>query len=346
MSSEVERVNDLLALLEQHLQYTGALLTTSRPQLEGAFSHISPEARRRLDSGVPPSLAIYPDVSLETHLEQHEQFTATNRNRAAKISALCLDQSLLSPAHDRLDGEHIQLDQQWRVAGFEKLSVPQKLAALCEQRQRALEPKIELMKIAAVTGLDWDGTPGNVTKYHLPKNASWAGVQEALQTMTTGWRSRESGYPDGYSLSDGAWLYQTTEDDVLRKEFHPLCSESEFHTMRRQMEREGLGIVIWHVILRKESDRLRAEADDIKDVRSRLSDGEPMNKDGTPMFNPTFDPWVDLANVGEIDFDGSLVDLAPDVEPLSEEEANLGIVREPQASSRAKPQRRSSARIE
>lgn len=72
-------------------------------------------------------------------------------------------------------------------------------------------------------------------------------MQEALTRNSGSGQAEENGCPYGYGLKDGKWMYQTTISLVPQKTVFELVNAKQYHEMRAKMNREGIGVLIWHV---------------------------------------------------------------------------------------------------
>ena len=158
--------------------------------------------------------------------------------------------------------------------------------------------------------------------------------------MSISWQAREAGFPSGYSLADGKWMYQTAaRGSAPEKEMYDLVTTEQYRTMRDKMDKDdSVGVLVWHVSLNHLFDYLlgssgthtkqkdvvwtasqesKARAAEEITVRCDNPEDEPMNEDGTPMFNPTFDPWKELPEIMQNEMTETS---APSAEPLSDEE--------------------------
>ncbi len=72
-------------------------------------------------------------------------------------------------------------------------------------------------------------------------------MQEALTAKTFA-RAEEAGYNDGYTLILVKWMYQVMRGTSVDKStVFDLCSTEQYREMRQKMEREGVGVLVWHV---------------------------------------------------------------------------------------------------
>lgn len=84
---------------------------------------------------------------------------------------------------------------------------------------------------------------------NLPRLASWRDLQDLLTRTTATWQAEEAGYPKGYGLKHGKWLYQTFESSVPQKHTYDLVAVHQYHEMRSKMDKMGVSVLVWHVRL-------------------------------------------------------------------------------------------------
>ena len=85
-------------------------------------------------------------------------------------------------------------------------------------------------------------------------------VQEVLSKMSLSWQATQAGYPHGYSLEDGKWVYQLTKKSIPRKELHDLKTAQQYREMQNKMKKENLGILVWHEKIWQEAQGRKADA--------------------------------------------------------------------------------------
>ena len=152
--------------------------------------------------------------------------------------------------------------------------------------------------------------------------------------MTCNWQTRESGCLEGYSLRDGKWKYQIVQRGIPSKIVYDLEVGQHYHHMRRTMDAENAEVIVWHVSLRRlyeHQDVLTKEQEITLRASLQAKAGgapgqvmsydeagaEPLNADGTPVFEPIFDPWTDWSIFAK---EWNSSQAAPDVESLSDSE--------------------------
>lgn len=72
-------------------------------------------------------------------------------------------------------------------------------------------------------------------------------MQERLSTATVSWQANLAGFPDGYNLSHGKWMYQVVKDSMPDKEMHELVTTEQYCDMRGKMYNDGVEALVWHV---------------------------------------------------------------------------------------------------
>ena len=87
----------------------------------------------------------------------------------------------------------------------------------------------------------------HIHRLELPVRASWKQCQDQLTELTKTWQAKEAGYPNGYSLRDGKWLYQTCKGSLVEKPMHDLATAQEYKDMRSLMDKTVAQVLIWHV---------------------------------------------------------------------------------------------------
>ncbi|KAK3067387.1 hypothetical protein LTR53_015775 [Teratosphaeriaceae sp. CCFEE 6253] len=235
----------LLAAIEQLLTIEGHLFITHKPPRP------PPLPIRRSQADLPPSLALFPDISLEQHLRDHDHEVASLKACLASASA-----STHKCAHTVLASEYMQLDASLRSAGYEKLGLQQKLIALRRAQAQALEADDEDFAVIAITGVsEWTGLPTSQQTYHLPIGVSWIGMQDALKDMTT-YALRKL---EGVTEQD-RWQYQLA-GDTSEKGIKPLRTAADYDGMRKRMHADNAtSVLVWHDRLCEASREARARA--------------------------------------------------------------------------------------
>ncbi|KAK4541315.1 hypothetical protein LTR36_008073 [Oleoguttula mirabilis] len=322
-----DAVAELIAVLDQWLREKDGI-TTSRPDITSVLDDVarasscSPFAT----TDVPPSLAIYPNTSLATHMLQHDQNLASLHRLRARASALCLDQQTALAANKQLMAEYLQLDSSLRVPGYEKLPLDKKVKALRTAQQQAREPLAETFAVTVVRGIGSSGASDELTTHHLPAITTWAAFQDVLRDATKGWRAREAGFAEGYSLRFGKWLYQVSDHDVLEKDEYDLTSEAEYQVLRKRLRDPHVYVMVWHERIWEASKAARALWCAICEEEKERAEDEWVKRHGWLPFHPDLDPTFRAA--GEWDIGGEVGVVgdgrAPSVEPLSDQEEQPG----------------------
>ncbi|KAK5111621.1 hypothetical protein LTR85_011799 [Meristemomyces frigidus] len=347
-----DEVAELIAVLDEWSREKGGVNTYS-PDFKATLNDVARSSSPLTSTDVPPSLAIYPDTNLTTHLQQHDQSLASLQRLRARACALCLDNETATAANKQLIAEYLELDVSLQTPGYGKLPLDKKVKVLRTAQQQAREHLGETFVITAVRGVETNGAPSELVHHHVPVSISWAGVQEALQGMTKGWQAREAGFGDGYSSKFGKWLYLPSKDGIPEKVPRTLTAEADYKPMRKILEPPNMAAVIWHERLWEASQTARAQWSEIEQEEKDRSEDDWLKKNGWLPFHPDLDPdfkasdeWDIVGGVGVVE-DSK----APSVEPLSDHEDRSAPPKrkatgdeEQRAAKRSKPQTRSHNR--
>jgi hypothetical protein len=98
-----------------------------------------------------------------------------------------------------------------------------------------------------VTAINDAGSVDPFTIIHLPVTVDWNAYAEILTKHTQHSKTTADGYLDGYTLKEGKWFYQRIVKGRREEGLCDLSCEKEFGGMRREMRREGIGVLVWHV---------------------------------------------------------------------------------------------------
>lgn len=264
----------LIAQVEQLLLIEGHLFVTHKPQRPPPIK-LRPDQLR-----LPPSLALYPDVSLEQHLRDHDEEVAALK---ASIAAT-LDVTTKS-AHVLLDTECAHLGAKCQGTGFEKLALPQKLVVLRRAQAKLDNADEETFAVIAVTAISSaSGLPTDQQTYHLPTGISWLGMQQALRDMIAG-----TPVP-----RHGAWMYQLA-NDVTDKGVKPLATDGDYASMRKRLKTEkAASVLIWHQDLWEASQKARAV------TREKANRPPPEDDSAEHDGWAVWDPWNGLGSFDDL----------------------------------------------
>lgn len=98
-----------------------------------------------------------------------------------------------------------------------------------------------------MTAINDAGSADPFTIIHLPVTIDWVGYAEILTAHTKHPKTTADGFPGGYTLKQGKWFYQRIVKGRREEKFCDLSFETEFRGMRREMRRQGIGVLVWHV---------------------------------------------------------------------------------------------------
>ncbi|KAK3700569.1 hypothetical protein LTR37_015897 [Vermiconidia calcicola] len=260
-SPDLPRAVELIGLLDRYLRLTGRTLTSHHSNPTEAITSVAQDAVKDTnDDDVPVSLRIFPAVSLSDHLKELERVKQELKDISARVKILYQDEPVVDTAKELLTTEYLRLTRDVDVFSFRKKSVGDMLAIVRAEQKRPLEPAFETFTINLVDVLMEDGGSANMATRHINKNTSWNMVQEVLSKMSLSWQATQAGYPHGYSLEDGKWLYQFTKRSIPRKELHDLKTAQQYREMQNKMRKEGLGILVWHEKVWQEAQARKAAA--------------------------------------------------------------------------------------
>lgn len=341
-------------MLDQWLREKGGIASYD-PDIKPTLDDVARAARSSspfATSDMPPSLAIYPNVDLASHLQQPDQNFARLGNLRIKAATICLEKQVALGANKQLIAEYLQLDVSLRKQGYAKLPLDEKLRVLRTAQQQAREQTEATFNIAVVRGNETNGTPSDLPRLYLPISMSWAGLQQALQETTKGWQAREEGFANGYSMKFGKWLYLISRSGVPDKIPHSLSTEVAYKTMREILDAPNTAVVIWHERLWEASQAARALWADICQEEEARTEDDWVKMNGWQPFHPDLDPDCHPGDDWDIEDGLSAMDArAPSVEPLSDREdhsstrkLNTTSDQDEQVTRKSRPQTRSHTR--
>lgn len=279
-----EELEELFRILRAYVRQKG-YLTSYEPDVSKAFhdAYTSLQTTERLTAPASVQLfsgfntAIGDDTEDLAHLE-------------ARLVAKLLDYQLRDAANERLITEHSTLPAVVQVPRFGSLSWAEKYAQLLFAKEKLRNPPVATFNVKVVTKLLQNGCPESMVPIYLPVSTKWSEFQSAIRDVTGTWQSAEAGFLAGYGLKEGGWVVQYIANGQSTR--HVLRTERQYRDLRSEAQKETSrenGPVIWHVMIQKASDDAKTRAAELRDVRSKEPNREPMNADGTPMFEPTFE---------------------------------------------------------
>ncbi|KAK5137903.1 hypothetical protein LTR08_006672 [Meristemomyces frigidus] len=300
-----DEATELIATLDRAL-LEGGNITTYKPNTRSVLDDIARSTNIFADDGVPASQSIYPDVTLSTHLRQHDQTLATLQHLQAKAAALALNKDTVTSAEKLLITEHARLATTFRIPDFENAPLRVKLKLLRAAQQQPQEqqeqpatstspsPTVKTFAISTVSSVSSNGNPNTLVHTHLPDNTSWPEHQRAAQAATNNWQAADDGFAQGYSLEDGKWLYLIVAGGIPQTAPHDLSTETEYIALREALAAaKDIKIVIWHERLWTASLAARAQWAEICKEENERDDDDWTKKNGWEMFSPDLDPDFD-----------------------------------------------------
>ena len=292
----------MLQELEERLVTAGLMTVSYKPD---TASYAPSVARNKV---LPPSLASLPESSLERQAyEASSQWQELDEyKKEIKLHKAA------GHAHTLLDTEYLTVDPRWQTPGYRKLSLSSKLIALRTAQARERDSAEETIRVTAVIGVATVPGPDLTHQtYHLPANISWARMQAALTRMTLGWQAREAGYPHGYTLEHGKWLYSDGKAGTMVD----LATEGDLAKLRKRLRQgEDRQVVVWHERLWDKWEAARIEAGEDREAESERDDW--LTQNGWEVWDPFNNP--DHADFDRIDFGGEPTVLETDTEMARE----------------------------
>lgn len=232
---------DLIALLDRFVFLEGCTINAHPIQPSTTLPPLP------LDD-TPIAIQMYATPSLSSHLTAHDLELQESQLLATRIATLINLPSVSQAADKILDSEFAALPKP-QVLKFPSLAA--KLATLRNLQQRAAQPpRPQEFKTYIVTAINDAGSVDPFTIIHLPVTTDWSEYAEILTKHTQHPKTTADGFPDGYTLKEGRWFYQRIVKGRREEKLCDLSREKEFRGMRREMRREGIGVLIWHVSCR------------------------------------------------------------------------------------------------
>ena len=300
-----KEATELITLLDRYLLLRGELSTWPDNVSSSASAVIATDSTFTARDDVPASLQIYPKVDLGSQLQNLQLERAELGRLTAHIAAICLDSGIVIKAKEMLASAYAAVPRDHADDAFSKRGLPEMLALLRTVQQRAVI-EAETFALIAVNGAMSDGSPERMEVYHLPRGASWYEAQQTLTDTTIGWQAREAGYPYGYGLKDGKWIYQVAKGSSLESTKYDLLTTEQYLAMRKRIEEEGVKVMVWHVsrpytccrsvaaytmqeLVLKAAHEAEETFEAERDTRCEDPSDEPLDEHGKPIFAPTLD---------------------------------------------------------
>lgn len=230
---------DLIALLDRFIFLEGCTLNAHPIRPEAILPPLTTD-------GTPIAVQMYATQSLPDHLDAHDRELEEIKLLSARIATLISLQPVFQAADAILDSEFAASLPKPQDLKFPSLAA--KIATLRNlQHHVAQPPRPQEFKTYIVTAIDDAGSVDPFTTIYLPVDIDWIGYAEILTKHTQHPKATADGFPDGYTLKEGRWLYQRIVKGQREERFCDLGCEKEFWGMRREMRREGIGVLVWHV---------------------------------------------------------------------------------------------------
>jgi hypothetical protein len=232
---------DLIALLDRFIFLEGCTLNAHPIQPSATLPPLPTD-------DTPIAVQMYATPSLSDHLAAHDRELQESEHLATRIATLTALPSVRLTADKILDSEFAALLKPQKLK-FPSLAA--KLATLRNLQQHLAQPaRPQEFKTYVVTAIDSSGSADPFTIVHLPVTTSWLDYAEILTQHTQHAKTTADGFPGGYTLKEGKWYYQRIVRGRREEKFCELGCEREFKGMRREMRRQGIGVLVWHVSCR------------------------------------------------------------------------------------------------
>ena len=230
---------DLIALLDRFIFLEGCTLNAHPIQPEAILPPLPTD-------DTPIAVQMYATQSLSDHLDAHDRELEGFKLLPTRIATLISLQPVFQATDRILDSEFAAALPKPQTLTFPSLAA--KIATLRNlQHHVAQPPRPQEFKTYIVTAIDDAGSADPFTTLYLPVDIDWIGYAEILTKHTQHPKTTADGFPDGYTLKEGKWLYQRIVKGKREEKSCELGCEKEFWGMRREMRREGIGVLVWHV---------------------------------------------------------------------------------------------------
>lgn len=229
---------NLIALLDRFIFLEGCALNVHPTQPSATLPPLPVD-------DTPVAVQMYATPTLSEHLSAHDLELQESHLLATRIATLTNLPSVSQAADKILDSEFAALPKP-QILNFPSLAA--KLATLRNFQHRAAQPpRPQEFKTYIVTAINDAGSVDPFTIIHLPVDIDWIEYAEILTKHTQHPKTTADGFPDGYTLKEGKWFYQRIVKGRREEKLCDLSCEKEFRGMRREMRREGIGVLVWHV---------------------------------------------------------------------------------------------------
>ena len=229
---------DLTALLDRFIFLEGCTLNAHPIQPQTILPPLPTD-------DTPIAVQMYATLSLSDHLDAHDRELEEVAVLQTRIATLTDLPSVLDTADKILDNEFATALTNSQNLNFPSLAA--KLATLRNLQHHVASPRPQEFKTYIVTATNDAGSADPFTTIYLPVTIDWVGYAEILTEHTRHPKTTADGFPDGYTLKEGKWLYQRIVKGRREEKFCELGCEKKFRGMRREMRREGFGVLVWHV---------------------------------------------------------------------------------------------------
>lgn len=231
---------DLIALLDRYIFLTGHTLTTNPIRPETTLPPI-------LSDNTPIAIQMYDTPSLSSHLSALDRDIREKKLLDSQITRLVNIPTVKQAADKLLDSEFASLPPtlQPRTTAFKSLTT--KLANLRSLQERAAQlPPPPEFKTHVVTSIGASGFALPFTEIYLPYTTSWNDYAEILTKYTKHLLPTADNPPGENMPQRGRWHYQRYMVG-RRREGTPreLGCEADFRRLRREVRREGVGVLVW-----------------------------------------------------------------------------------------------------
>lgn len=242
MKSLIDNTNalatDLIALLDRFIFLEGCTLNAHPTRSSNILPPLPTD-------GTPIAVQMYATLSLSDHLDAHDRDLQEIQLLQTRIATLTNLPSVSETADKILDSEFATALLKPQDLNFPSLAA--KLATLRNLRHHVASPCTQEFKTYIVTATNDTGSADPFTTIYLPVTIDWIGYAEILTKHTQHPKTTADGFPGGYTLKEGKWIYQRIVKGRREEKFCELGCEKEFRGMRREMRREGTGVLVWHV---------------------------------------------------------------------------------------------------
>lgn len=290
-----QAVTAFIALIDKWLMLQGVTYTIHQPDPPAALRETTNHSSPTEQDDIP--IFVDQEPSLDDLLLDQEREAALIGSLSAQIDITCMDKELVQATSAQLLHEFTALSlPPAAVTEFASSHIKKQVAVLRKSADHInLPPAFEVM---VVSTLEPNGKVDDITTIYPPKDVTWFNFKSSIRRATGSWQSLEAGFPSGYGIKEGEWLYQHAHKFIPAKPIYPLTTAQHFEEMCNTMEQTDTTVLIWHERIWKECQARQKWAAEVRDRRSEYAEDEPLNPDRTPYFEAEFDDY----DWGEIDF--------------------------------------------